>query len=151
MFHSHKRGTLVFAVCISSAVLSADPGAWLDFADAPTSRQEVGVGFVAGKMYVIGGFANGTSVNTVERYDPNSNTWETIDPLPSPQPLNHVGVAAADGKLFVIGGLTQTFAGVNTTFCYDPVEEEWTPKATMPTFRGGMGVAEVDGLIYAAG
>lgn len=128
-------------------------GTWGTKASLPAGRQEVGVALVAGKIYVIGGFdASAASVNTVERYDPVLDEWESIDPIPAPSPLNHVGAAEVGGKLFVIGGLHPPgFMPTDSVYCYDPFNEEWSPKANMPTARGAMGVAVIDGKIYAAG
>ena len=117
----------------------------------PSSRQEVGVGILDGMIYVIGGLSSGQSVNTVERFDPESNSWEQVADLPAGEPLNHVGVAVAGDHLFVIGGLGQRFTPVNTLFSYDPTTGSWSRESDMPRARGAMGVAALDGKIYAAG
>ena len=73
-------------------------------------RQEVGGGLLEGLIYVVGGFdSSGQSVNTVERYDPVAEEWESVPDLPAAAPLNHVGVASAGGRLFVIGGFITSF------------------------------------------
>ena len=117
----------------------------------PSSRQEVGVGVLDGKVYVIGGFQDGQTVNTVERYDPVSNRWDEVDPLPAPLPLNHAAVAVVGSRLFVVGGLTQFFSPVDSLYCFDAEDEEWTEKASLPAARGACAAAVIDGLIYAAG
>ncbi|MFQ5741873.1 MAG: Kelch repeat-containing protein [Acidobacteriota bacterium] len=126
------------------------PGTWETLAPMPSMRQEVGVGILAGKVYVVGGFDQTVqSVNTVERYDPTTDAWESVAPLP--EPLNHVGVATLQNRLFVIGGFRQDFSPVSSVFAYDPRNGQWTQKASLPEARGAMGVATVNGRIYAAG
>lgn len=126
-------------------------GNWEDFGPMPSSRQEVGVGILGGKIYVIGGLSSGQSVNTVERFDPESNSWEQVADLPAAEPLNHVGVAAVGDRLFVIGGLGPSFSPANTVFSYDAVTGTWSRESDMPRARGAVGVAALDGKIYAAG
>lgn len=146
-----RKRFAIFLVAWLSGALYAE-GTWEQAAMLPTARQEVGVAVVSGKIYVIGGFnAQGQSVNTVERFDPTINQWETVDDLPAPSPLNHVGAAGVNGKLFVIGGLRQNFSAVSSVYCYDPSVEEWTIKSDMPAARGAMGVGAIGDLIYAAG
>src|SRR5439155_526290 len=38
-----------------------------------------------------------------------------------------------------------------TVEAYDPASNTWTTKASMPTARGGLGVAVVNGVLYAVG
>lgn len=127
-------------------------GLWETLAPIPVAVQEVGVAEVGGYVYVVGGFnAAGQSVNTVWRYDAGANAWQSVPDLPAPAPLNHVAAAGVDGRLYVIGGLRQNFTGVDTVYMYDPLVHQWTTRAPMPTARGAMGVAVIDGKIYAAG
>lgn len=141
----------ITATLLTPPLLAADIGSWDTAADMPSSRQEVGVGLLDGKIYVIGGFESGVSVNTVERYDPIQNMWEPVAPLPATEELNHVGVAVVSDELFVIGGLTQSFSPVPWVFAYNASAEMWTQRADLPAARGGTGVAVIDNLIYAAG
>jgi N-acetylneuraminic acid mutarotase len=119
----------------------------------PTSRQEVGVGILDGKIYVVGGISGGVGVNTVERFDPVANSWEsaTVADLPAPDPLHHVAVTAAGGYLYAIGGYHGSFNAVDSVYRYDPVSNTWTPRASLPAAQGSMAAVTIGGIIYAVG
>jgi hypothetical protein len=116
---------------------------------------------VSGKIYVIGGFEEPTlsSLGTlsvsdrVEVYDPAVNSWEAKAPLPTP--LHHTGAAAVGGKLYVVGGYTRSFFDiwhpVATVYVYDPATDRWAERASMPTARGALALAMLDGSLYAVG
>src|SRR5262249_43376576 len=97
-------------------------------APMPTARGYFAAATVNGKIYAIGGFnLNGGSLNSVEVYDPTSNSWCTsasntptaLCPTPpAPMPTARYGLAAAtvNGKIYAIGGA----GGSNTVEVYDP-------------------------------
>jgi N-acetylneuraminic acid mutarotase len=134
---------------------AGDLGDWQIFEPLKTARQEVAVAVLDERVYVIGGFnGTGSSVNTVERYDPvnpPSNRWETLPDLISVDPLNHVASVALDGMLYTIGGLRQNFSAVNTVFKFDPVDNSWRACEPLPFARGALSAAVINGRIYAAG
>jgi N-acetylneuraminic acid mutarotase len=116
-------------------------------------RQETGVGALGGLVYVVGGFdETATIVADVERYDPATDTWEAVAPVP--EPMHHANVAAAAGRLWVAGYLTGLgFVANGNVYGYDPVADAWTPAATMPagTERGAGGCAAEGDVLYVAG
>ncbi len=137
---------------------SADPysagpglGAWITKAGLIHSRSEVAAAGVGGKMYVLGGYADGNVAQALnEEYDPNTDTWRERAPLP--RGGNHIAAIDLDGKLYVIGGMTlqnaQAFADVSA---YDPTTDKWTARAPLPEPLGSMAVVAVDGVIHAMG
>ena len=48
----------------------------------PTARDSLGVLVRGGCIYAVGGY-DGGRVNTVERYDPATNTWTAMRPFPN--------------------------------------------------------------------
>jgi N-acetylneuraminic acid mutarotase len=79
---------------------------------------------------VAGG--NGSSVLDV--YDPSSNTWKTLAPLPALR--SPAAGAIQNGKLWVIGS-----NGTNrNTYAYDPVTNKWITRAPLP-LRGATDAA----------
>jgi N-acetylneuraminic acid mutarotase len=134
----------------NAATFTARAGdCWTTKASMPTARQLLGTGTVGGTLYAVGGF-NGTVLETVEAYDPNTTAWITEAPLPTARVCP--GVAAINGVLYAVGG-DPTGSGnvVATVEAYDPATNTWTTKASMPTARNCPGVAVVNGILYAVG
>ncbi len=115
-------------------------------APMPTARFRVAAAADRdGRIYALGGVdSNGVVRNTVERYDPNTNTWSTITPMSTPRD----GMAATtgpDGRIYAIGGST-----LPTVEAFDPSGQVWAPVAPMSTPRDlGAAATGADGRIYA--
>jgi N-acetylneuraminic acid mutarotase len=131
----------------------AAPGTWTVLAPLPTARQEVAVAALDGRVYVIGGFGPGAEpVATVEAYDPAANRWERRAPLPAP--THHAAAAVVGGRLYVVGGYTGgriSWAPSQTLYEYDPGRDSWATRAAMPSPRGGLAAAELNGRLHAVG
>ncbi len=118
------------------------------------ARQEVAVAELDGLMYVIGGFRESAVpfgiAPTVEVYDPESDEWSFVAPLP--KGLHHTAAASVGGLLYVIGGWADFFGTpVADVYAYDPVADEWTPREPMPVARAAHAATVLDGQIYVAG
>lgn len=160
------RAVLLLFLCLGLApgpahAASQAGGTWTDGAPAPTHRSEVSAGVIGGKIFLLGGFEepgpNDVSTlaisRAVEQYDPIWNGWTAKAPLPAH--LHHAAVAVVDRHLFVIGGFTQSGVSVwqatATVYRYDVATDTWTERQPMPTARGALGAAVVDGKIIAIG
>lgn len=132
---------------------------WTSRASLPTPRAIVATGVVGNRCYAIGGGNGGggsgpgvPALTAVDEYDPQTDTWRPRAPLPVPRAIG--GGAVVGGKIYVIGGsdgVSWTVTPLATVAIYDPKANTWTSGANMPTPRIGLGVAAVDGLIYAIG
>lgn len=56
-------------------------------------------------LYAIGGQADKRSLDLVERFDPDANTWEAVSSLIAPR--SSAGVAVHRNYIYIIGGATQ--------------------------------------------
>lgn len=111
----------------------------------PSSRQELATAVLGGKVYVLGGYDdNGTPTTTVEAYNPATNSWNEVQPLPFPN--NHNAAAVAVGQLFAFGGIS------NQAFVYDAETDSWKPIASMNFPHGSTpAVGVINDKIYVAG
>jgi N-acetylneuraminic acid mutarotase len=131
---------------------------WTTKTPMPTARLLAGAAVVDGRLYVFGGYKGFGVVNpesnTVEAYNPFTDTWGTKTPMPTAR--SGSAVAVVDGLVYVIGGATNSDSGpdgevpTTTTECYDPKTDTWTTRASFPlgfeSLRLYAGV--VDGIIY---
>lgn len=90
-----------------------------------------------GRVIVIGGrYIDGSThyLVSVERYDPTTDTWDTLDSL-STQRENHVAALLLDGQVLVMGGDNPT--PLSTTELYDPVltHTAWQTTGSLSTAR----------------
>lgn len=122
-------------------------GLWSRLAPLPTSRSEVAVAELNGKIYVLGGFGPGATAN--EEYDPLTNSWRPRAPIP--QGLDHAAAVAVGGRIYLIGGFDSQLRPVNKVYAYDPQTDTWSQRAALPTRRGALAAGVVDGKIYAIG
>lgn len=147
-------GGCIGAVTESSAPVDQRvPGAWRSHARMPSTRQEVAVAALGGRVYVIGGFgASGEPVATVEAYDVAADRWESRAPLPAP--IHHAAAGVVDGRLFVVGGYTGErlrWTAEPSVYEYDPAGDRWMARAPLPTPRGALAVVVVGGRLHALG
>ena len=151
-------GSATIALCIGFSIAisgAADQGSWVTKTPAPTKRTEVVAAAVGGRIYVIGGFARQlTFVSpTVEEYDPVTDHWRERAPMPAGR--HHAGIGVVKDRLYVIGGFDRSMVNIwNPTasvYEYDAQSNEWRTRTPMPTPRGALAVAVLDGKLHAVG
>ncbi len=136
-----KSRMLLFALILLGAGESVKPGeirgVWRSLPSLPTSRQEVGIAGLSGRVHVIGGLVTDAATTAHEAFDTQTGAWQTLGALPTP--LHHVGAAAAGGKIYSIGGFVGfTFNAVPSLLEYDPETDLWTARAPLPRARGAL-------------
>ena len=119
----------------------------------PTRRAHISASAVKGKIYVMGGTKQGgavyTGLNTVEVYDPATDTWETKISMPTSR--FGLSTSVLDEKIYAIGGRRYPEQPniVSIVEMYDPLTDEWTEKRDMPTQRYDQSSSVINGKIYA--
>jgi N-acetylneuraminic acid mutarotase len=134
----------------SNEVYDISTNSWTTGNPIPVATQYYVSNVINGKIYIIGGYTNEATSNTMQIYDPVSNSWAS---KPG-QWHQGSGVALTSGiyapeKLYQLGGNDIFPYNYNTV--YDPLTNSWSDAAPMPTARGQLGVAFVNDLIYAIG
>jgi hypothetical protein len=138
-------------------------GQWSEGAAMPTPRGAAGFTVLDGRIHVIGGNATSDhqhdhdgvrmtedrSVNTHEAYDPASDTWVTLAPMPTPR--NHLGAAAVDGRIHAVVGRADGNFTMTTHEIYDPATDSWRSAPAVPTGRSGVAVISHGGHVYVFG
>lgn len=100
---------------------------WTRQAPLPTARGGIGVAAVNGELFVFGGetlFPNGGGEvhGEVEVFNPATNTWESLPPMPDPR--HGIWASVIGNQIFLPGGGTVSgFGGttnLNTVFTVSP-------------------------------
>ena len=130
---------------------------WRTAASMPNPRNHLGGVALDGKVYAIGGqqFEEGYAIiqSEVDVYDPATDKWKVVAPLPKARSQMNSGTFVMDGRIFVTGGEDIAPNGyVNDVTAYDPITNIWTTLNPLPAPRRS-GVADAIGseIIYATG
>ncbi|MEM5422704.1 Kelch repeat-containing protein [Paraburkholderia ferrariae] len=113
------------------------------------SRGAISVVAHEGMLHAIGG-RDTRSVDWHEAYDPQSDSWKTLAPIPGPR--DHTAAVSLAGWILVAGGRMDTF-DFNTGMhvAYDAKRDAWEERAPMPTPRSGHGGAAWRGRFFCMG
>jgi len=128
-------------------VLNVDvPKTWQRRAPLPNARNHIGAVELGGLIYAVGGQHLGDEaygdLTDVNRYDPASDTWTSLAPLPLP--LGHITASTGgwNGRVVAIGGVTLATQGSaiegkesNTVLAYDPAVNRWSALTSLPEPR----------------
>ncbi|KAJ8318777.1 hypothetical protein KUTeg_003868 [Tegillarca granosa] len=125
-------------------------GEYPDGSASKSTRYIVGLAMLDGFMYAIGGWDGTSRLDSVERYNPKTNTWTFIPPIKIP--LTSPAVIALEGFLYVTGGaVLEDGDGIDLVQCYNPHTESWSEKKSMLIARSGSAICVLNGLLYVIG
>jgi hypothetical protein len=128
-----------------------DGEGWTDAAEILTPREHLGAASDGHYLYAIGGRKDGpdTNLGTLERYDPESNRWKTLESMPTR--IGGVGAAYVGGRLIAVGGETPKGAS-DAVQAYEIKKKTWSsdlPK--LLNARHGVAVTALGDSLYAIG
>ncbi len=132
-----------------------DPGigAWAPSQQLLVSRRAHCVAVADGRIYAIGGTnaPTGLGLDTahVERFDPTTQTWAAVAPMPTAR--IHAAAATVAGRIYVVGGGSSAVGAVDTVVSYDPALDTWRSEPPMPWARHRPRAAEFDGKLVVVG
>ena len=121
---------------------------WLVKAKMPTPRTNLAVVSLNNKIYALGG---NTAMEINEGYEPETDTWQNLAPLPTPRMHINCSGAAIQDKIYIIGGLAKWFTISDKNEVYDPSTDSWRECAPLPTPRQGAAVVSAQGKIFVIG
>ncbi|MCP4726011.1 MAG: hypothetical protein GY863_13295 [bacterium] len=107
---------------------------------------------VDGKIYTVGGNSNSEKL---EVYDPVTEKWDLLAPIPTPRQHINYSAAAVGNKIYVFGGIErkgdQYLGTINKLEVFDILTGKWEEKAPMPVLRQCIPVAAFNNKIYLIG
>ncbi len=135
---------------------------WLEVADASLARFEGQSAVVGGKLYVFGGYTDGSVIPKsleADVYDPVANTWEQLPDMP--RPITHAGIAARGADIYLAGGVVgsddpdageREISATTEVWRFDTESLEWFEVTPLPVPRGAGALAVLhDTLHYFGG
>ena len=134
---------------------------WTEGADAPLARFEGQSAVVGGKLYIVGGYTDGSVVpKTFEAdvYDPATDTWEQLPDMP--RPITHAGTVADDTNIYFAGGVvgsddpkgeSQKIPATTEVWRFDAESEVWSVMPPLPEPRGAGALALLDDTLHFFG
>ena len=81
-----------------------------------------------GKIYFAGG-SDGTYKDSLECYDPLTNTWGSLIPIPSAR--GAMGVTSLNNKIYAIGGIEDS-GDLSRTEIFNPADNSWSQGPSLP-------------------
>jgi RHS repeat-associated protein len=124
--------------------------AWKEKAPMAKVRSYFASAVLGGKIYAIAGTDFYSGDDTMQMYDPATNTWTTKAALPIC--LHRHAAAEANGKIYVFGGYSTSLNAIsNRTYEYNPSSNTWTLKGNMPVSRYDLQAVTVNNKIYLIG
>jgi len=134
----------------------AGAATWVTRAPLPERRTEVAATTDGRYIYLAGGFGppvgeeRATAPRTLWRYDPQADRWDALAEIP--QGVHHTAFVHHGGRLYILGGFRETgFEPVGNVRIFDLQSRRWSDGAPMPTPRGAMGFAVLEGRIHLLG
>jgi N-acetylneuraminic acid mutarotase len=82
-------------------------------ASMPTARREPAAAVLDGRLYVMGGMGVAGVTGVVEAYDPCTNAWSPVAPLPTPRSSAVAGVLGR--TIHLVGGRAADYNATLTT------------------------------------
>jgi N-acetylneuraminic acid mutarotase len=133
------------------ATPTCQPSGWDALTPYPVEILDHAVAAQGGIIYSFSGVSSATVVPNSYKYNPATNSWVTIAPLPSARQL---ASAVSDGTyIYILGGSDGYLGGnlTSTLFRYDPATNTYTSLASYDTPTTGQAAAYLDGKIYRIG
>ncbi|HEY3081909.1 MAG TPA: kelch repeat-containing protein [Chloroflexota bacterium] len=148
---------------LSFRIYDHDTNKWRQGPVAPgPARHWVAGAFHNGRLYCVGGGSDMAAYAEVHRFDPWSNRWSVVAPLPADpsapdQPAGRAGAVAISypyKSLYVLGGSRSgdiCGAPTRSVLRYDEWSRTWQPAGKLAVPRAGAAAALVDRYIYLFG
>jgi non-specific serine/threonine protein kinase len=121
---------------------------WHDAASIPVPGDHLAAVTDGTYLYALGGrtLEPTANHNAVQRFDPATNQWTQLPPLPVAN--SDMGAAYVAGQLITFGG-ENGLTVFGTTRSYNLATKTWSTLPSLHAARHGMGVAVIGNTIYA--
>jgi DNA-binding CsgD family transcriptional regulator len=122
---------------------------WLQLPGLPTPRWGLAVVNYENQLYTIGGETRQGVSNAVEKFNPQSNTWINLNPIPNP--VTDVRAASIGGLIYVPGGKSASGIPTDVNQIYDPDADQWSIGSPLPATISAYALTTYEGRMYLFG
>jgi non-specific serine/threonine protein kinase len=133
---------------VSDRVFALRDGRWVQLPSLRRPRAAGAAAVVGDRIVVVGGQADDRLVDTTEEFD--GKQWSSGANIPTSR--EHLAAVSDGDYLYAVGGRAlspdKNSAALER---YEPTTDRWQRLPDMPTARGGLGAAIVDGHLFSVG
>lgn len=124
---------------------------WNHLAALPIARSDPALVAYGDQIYAIGGLNSQGVFGGLDRYDPQSDSWKTL--LPMPVPVFNAQAAVINGLIYVPGGRPsiENLQPTSILAIYDTTSGQWNTGASLPIPLSSYGLVAYDGHLYVFG
>jgi N-acetylneuraminic acid mutarotase len=128
--------------------------AWQPRAPLPEPRSHLAAVALGGMIYAIGGQdgegGHAGMTSSVHRYDPATDSWSAVAPLPATLSHHTASTFTLGGRILVLGGERVHAAPVTDVLAYDPASDAWSTLTPLPVARRSAVAGFAGGAIVLA-
>ena len=128
---------------------TAIPPRWEERAPLRMARKGLAVAVYGNQIYAIAGETSKGVTDVLERYDPATDRWSSLSPIPVP--VADVNAAVIGGKFFIPGGRLASGEVTNLMEIYDPLQDTWEKGSPLPEALSAYALAAFEGKLYLFG
>lgn len=108
---------------------------WTTGSSMPTGRLALTAAVIEDKIYTLGGVEEETFtaefLKTLEAYDPATDSWESLSPMPTGR--GYMASNVLGGKLYAMAGAVAPRTPSDVVEVYDPTSNSWAQAEPMPS------------------
>lgn len=127
---------------------SSEPDLYCALPTMKAGKCSVGCAELNGALLVCGGYDRVECLKSVDKYIPESNTWEVLSAMREAR--GRFGIAVVNDKVYAIGGSNGS-TELATVEVLDPGSGKWKAIASLPLARSNSGVCALGDKIYCIG
>ena len=125
------------------------PPRWEELAPLRMARNGLAVAVYGNQIYAIGGETSQGVTGVLERYDPETDRWSSLSPIPVP--VADVNAVVIGGKIYTPGGRLASGEVTNLMEIYDPLQDNWEKGSPLPVTLSAYALAAFEGKLYLFG
>lgn len=129
--------------------ISNIPDRWQEFTPIPEPIAGMAAVAYNGNIYSIGGDGQQGVSGSVLRYITTEDTWEQMSDKPTP--VTDIEGVVIGEKIYVPGGRLANGDNTDVLEVYDPLNDTWELKASLPVKISSYALADFEGQIYLFG